>query len=64
MKKTIIIIIAIILLLAIIGNACGDNDYTAKDLEDAKGRYFTGNATQQDKTMVEGFYKWKAKQQN
>ena len=64
-NKIIGIIVTIVIALAIIG-ACSsssdDGDYTARDLQEAKGRYFSGNASKSDKIMVEGFYKWKANQ--
>ena len=56
-KETWIIIAIIVVILALIGS-CSTDEYTAQDLQDAKGRYFRGEATQEDKTMVEGFYKW------
>lgn len=47
----------IIMLLSL--SACGD-DYTAQDLQDAKGRYYSGQGSASDKRMVEGFNRWKA----
>lgn len=61
MKKVIYFIIGLLLIAGLFGS-CVKDDYTADDLEGAKSRYFTGTATKEDKTMVEGFYKWKAEQ--
>ena len=63
MKKiiSVLLVISMITSSAILFNSCGD-DYTAQDLQNAKTRYFNGNATKEDKIMVEGFYKWKANQ--
>ena len=63
MKKFISVLLAITMVLstAILLTACGD-DYTAQDLQDAKGRYYSGKGTAEDKRMVEGFNKWKANQ--
>lgn len=59
MKKIIISLLAfLLLLLSFTLSGCSD-DYTAQDLQDAKGRYFNGTASKSDKNMVEGFYKWK-----
>lgn len=46
---------------AVFLTACGD-EYTAQDLQDAKGRYYSGKGSAEDKRMVEGFNKWKANQ--
>ena len=64
MKKVISLILAALMIMgfAMILTSCGDDDYTAQDLQDAKGRYFSGKASKSDKRMVEGFYKWKANQ--
>ena len=62
MRKRISFILVIISLLScILLSGCG-SDYSAQDLQDAKGRYFSGTASKSDKRMVEGFYKWKANQ--
>ncbi|MBR5012162.1 MAG: hypothetical protein IKY12_06340 [Clostridia bacterium] len=63
MKKIISAILAILVLVssAMVLTSCGD-DYTAKDLQDAKERYYSGKGTDEDKRMVEGFNKWKANQ--
>ncbi len=60
-RATSVILLVISLLGCMFLTACGD-DYTAQDLQDAKGRYFRGEASASDKRMVEGFYKWKANQ--
>ena len=64
MKKGFTLIMVIISLLGcIILSGCDvDSGYSARDLQDAKGRYFSGTASKSDKRMVEGFYKWKANQ--
>lgn len=63
MKKifSTILIFCVILCSAIILSSCGD-DYTARDLQDAKERYYSGNGTREDEIMVEGFNEWKSKQ--
>ena len=62
MRKRISFILVIISLFScILLSGCG-SDYSAQDLQDAKGRYFSGTASKSDKRMVEGFYKWKANQ--
>ncbi len=63
MQKIISAILAIILLIssAMVLTSC-DDDYTARDLQDAKERYYSGKGTDEDKRMVEGFNKWKANQ--
>lgn len=63
MKKLISVLIAVLILIgtSITLTSCGD-DYTAQDLQDAKGRYYSGNGSSSDKIMVEGFNKWKANQ--
>ncbi len=55
------VFIALSLTSCLLLSGCG-SDYTAQDLQDAKVRYFNGNASKSDKIMVEGFYKWKANQ--
>ena len=64
MKKLIILILTAFMLISvpIILTGCGDNDYSAHDLQEAKGRVFSGKGSAQDKRMVKGFYKWKASQ--
>ena len=63
MKRIISVILVVLMLIssAMIFTSCGD-DYTAQDLQDARGRYYSGKASAEDKRMVEGFNKWKAKQ--
>ena len=62
MKKGISLVLVIISIFSCIFLfGCG-SDYSAQDLQDAKGRYFSGKASKSDKRMVEGFYKWKANQ--
>ncbi|MBQ7093857.1 MAG: hypothetical protein IJN84_05025 [Clostridia bacterium] len=62
MRKCISILLIIALALSCLILSGCDDDYSAQDLQDAKGRYFTGKASKSDKIMVEGFYKWKANQ--
>ena len=57
---TIVIIVILLAIIALFGKACGGDEYTAQDLQDAKERYFFGTPSDSDKRMVEGFYKWKA----
>ena len=63
MKKILSVFLVTLVLMgsAMALTSCGD-DYTARDLQDAKERYYSGNGTKEDKTMVEGFNKWKANQ--
>jgi len=57
MSRIVVLVITCVLFLGILAG-CGDS-YTAQDLEDAKVRYFSGEASKEDKIMVEGFYEWK-----
>ena len=63
MKKVFSCILVILMLftVAFSFSSCGD-DYSAQDLQDAKGRVFSGNGSKSDKRMVKGFYEWKANQ--
>ena len=60
MKRIISILLLSVIALSTLSSC--DNGYTAQDLQEAKQRYFSGNASPSDKRMVEGFYKWKAEQ--
>lgn len=64
MKRIISLVLAVFMLIGstMAFFSCGDDDYTAQDLQDAKSRYFSGKASKSDKRMVEGFYDWKANQ--
>ncbi|WP_176256342.1 hypothetical protein [Enterocloster alcoholdehydrogenati] len=61
-KKLIIASMTGILLSSTVLTACGGDDYTAEDLQDARARKARGEKlNREDSNMVEGFEKWKAK---
>lgn len=60
-KKLIIASMTGILLSSTVLTACGGDDYTADDLQNAIERKARGEKlNREDSNMVDGFYKWKA----
>ena len=66
MKKIFVLMLLSVMLMstAAITTACGSSDsYTAEDLQNARSKKARGEKlTRKDAHMVEGFEKWKAKQ--
>lgn len=61
-KKIILTSLACTLLSSTVLTACGGDDYTADDLQNAIERKARGEKlNREDSNMVDGFYKWKAK---